>query len=106
MKTKEIVKLMLILTLIVGTSYSCTKNTFNRLTYDDFKENFDPDMNYDALVAEFGKPDKDAGSGIHIYVYNLADETEIWIGYVTEILYVFHKNENGERIEILFERMY
>jgi hypothetical protein len=56
-------------------------------TYSNFAEKLKPDMNYNQIVATFGEPFSDIGSGIHIYVYKLADSTEMLIGYTDKILY-------------------
>jgi hypothetical protein len=58
-------------------------------------------MTYNSIVAIFGVPLKDIGSGIHIYVYQLADSSEIWIGYSDKILYARHMDKNGQIIENL-----
>jgi hypothetical protein len=69
------------------------------LTYDYFKDNLKPDMTYDSIVAKFGEPSNDIGSGIHIYVYQLIDSTEIWIGYTDKIIYERHMDKNHQIIE-------
>jgi shikimate 5-dehydrogenase len=69
------------------------------LTYDYFKDNLKPDMIYNSIVAKFGEPSNDIGSGIHIYVYQLIDSTEIWIGYADKIIYVRHMDKNHQIIE-------
>jgi hypothetical protein len=71
------------------------------LTYDYFKDNLKPDLTYNSIVIKFGAPSKDIGSGIHIYVYQLSDSTEIWIGYTDKILYARHVDKNGQIIENL-----
>jgi hypothetical protein len=68
-------------------------------TYDYFKDNLKSDMTYNSIVAKFGTPSKDIGSGIHIYVYQLTDSTEIWIGYTDKILYARHVDKNGQIID-------
>lgn len=65
-------------------------------TYLDFENNLKSDMSYDAIVAKFGEPWNDIGSGIQIYVYQLTDSTEIWIGYVDNIIYARHMDENQQ----------
>lgn len=65
------------------------------LSYSDFKTNLKADMNYDAIIAKFGVPSKDVGSGIHIYVYKMADSTEIRIGFVSKIIYARHVDKDG-----------
>jgi hypothetical protein len=56
-------------------------------------------MIYNSIVAKFGEPSNDIGSGIHIYVYQLIDSTEIWIGYADKIIYVRHMDKNHQIIE-------
>lgn len=63
--------------------------------------NLKPDMTYDSIVAKFGEPSKDLGSGIHIYVYVLTDSTEIWIGYADKIIYARHMDKDYQIIEII-----
>ncbi len=71
------------------------------LTYDHFKRNISADMSYSAIVEFFGEPTKDIGSGIHIYVYDLSDSTEIWIGYTDEIMYTWHVDEQGNLLHTI-----
>lgn len=82
---------------------SCTKenSTKEKYSYSDFATNLTSDMNYSAIVAIFGEPSKDIGSGIHIYVYILSDSTEVWIGYTDKILYARHLDKNHFLIENL-----
>jgi hypothetical protein len=86
------------LILFFCLSFSCEKQQpeeqSKQLTYEDFRDFLTKDTNYQAIVAKFGEPDRDAGSGIHIYVYDLKDSTEIWIGYVDKILYARHMDKN------------
>jgi hypothetical protein len=44
------------------------------------------------VIQSLGEPDRDAGSGIHIFVYRLSDGSEVWIGTpdASEILYARH----------------
>jgi hypothetical protein len=71
------------------------------LSISDFKNNLKSEMVYTDIVAKFGEPAKDVGSGIHIYVYVLNDSTEIWIGYVGKIIYARHVDQNRQIIQIL-----
>ena len=52
-----------------------------------------------AVEARFGAPDADIGSGIHIYVYRLADGSEVRIGTPDrkQILYVIHHRRGKDR---------
>lgn len=71
------------------------------ITYNDFKHSLTSQMNYVAIVKEFGLPQKDIGSGIHIYVYGLSDSTEVWIGYTDRILYANHVDKNHNLSDVI-----
>jgi hypothetical protein len=47
------------------------------------------------VIQSLGEPDRDIGSGIHIFVYGLSDGSEVWIGTpdASEIWYVRHGTE-------------
>ncbi len=77
--------LLSILSVLACKTLDITKND---LKY--FQDNLIISMNYSQIVETFGEPEKDIGSGIHIYVYILNDKTEIWIGYTDKILYARH----------------
>jgi hypothetical protein len=51
-----------------------------------------PSMGLKEVEARFGPPDFDAGSGIYVYVYGLADGSEVRIGADSpdQIKYVYH----------------
>lgn len=53
------------------------------------------------VLDAFGTPDKDIGSGIHIYVYALTDGTEVWIGLADRVLYARNVDAEGNLIEVL-----
>ena len=71
-------------------------------TLEDFKNILSEPYDIDEIFSKFGRPHDDIGSGIHIYVYELNDLTEIWIGYVDDIWYVKHVDANGHVFEDLF----
>ena len=71
-------------------------------TLDDFKNTLNESQDIDTIFFKFGKPHDDIGSGIHIYVYELNDFTQVWIGYTDEILYVQHVDAEGNILETLF----
>ena len=73
-------------------------------TLDDFKNILSEPYSIDTIFSKFGEPHKDIGSGIHIYVYELNDNTEVWIGYVDDIWYVKHVDLNGNILEELFKK--
>jgi hypothetical protein len=74
-------------------------STKQELTYIYFKDNLKSDMTYNSIVAKFGEPSKDIGSGIHIYVYQLSDTTQIWIGYADKIYYARHMDKEQKLIK-------
>ena len=74
-------------------------------TLDDFKNTLSESQDIDAIFSKFGHPHDDIGSGIHIYVYELNDSTEIWIGYVEDIWHVRHVDSKGNPIEELFAKL-
>lgn len=97
-KKQQIMKKILLLLLVLSV-FACSGDDdakIEPLTYNYFKTNLKPKMNYTSIVNIFGEPTKDIGSGIHIYVYQLPDSTEIWIGYVNEILYARHVDKNEQ----------
>ena len=71
-------------------------------TLDDFKDILSDSRDIDVIFSKFGKPHDDIGSGIHIYVYELNDSTEVWIGYAENVWYVKHVDENGNLLTDLF----
>jgi len=85
---------------------SCSKGddvSIPVITYSSFKENLKLDMTYNTIVEKFGTPSNDFGSGIHIYVYQLLDSTEIWIGYSDKIIYARHLDANHCLLNSIFE---
>lgn len=92
---------LLSLFIFVGCTHNSQLINKDDLTVENFKDNLKADMNYNSITAMFGIPDKDIGSGIHIYVWALADSTEIWIGYVNKILYARHMDSNHVLLETL-----
>ena len=80
-----------------------TSSYMNKIipTLDDFKDTLDETQDIDVIFFKFGKPHDDIGSGIHIYVYDLNDFTQVWIGYTDKILYVHHVNSDGNLLEQL-----
>ncbi len=100
MKTK-----ISILALFFSVIVSCSidNNSVNRdLYFSDFENNLKYNMNYSEIAAKFGEPQNDIGSGIHIYVYQLVDSTEIWIGYTDRIMYARHMDTSHQIIETIF----
>jgi len=71
-------------------------------TLDDFKNTLSEPYDINEIFSKFGEPHDDIGSGIHIYVYDLNDSTEIWIGYVDDVWYVKHVDVDGNVLEDLF----
>ncbi len=47
---------------------------------EDFKGHLKKGMLFSEIVAAFGEPARDIGSGIHIYVYELENNAQLFIG--------------------------
>ena len=88
--------LLLAFTLLVACSKKQTVVEADTVEY--FKLHLKADMNYTALTQQFGQPEADRGSGIHIYVYELKNGTAVWIGYTDKILYARHMDGYGQLI--------
>lgn len=72
---------------------SCDDEGMSRDSVEYFRKYLKADMHYSDLRSIFGEPDADLGSGIHVYVYDLDDNTQVAIGYTDKILYARHINE-------------
>ena len=72
-------------------------------TLDDFRNTLNESQDIETIFFKFGDPHDDIGSGIHIYVYELNDYTQIWIGYTDNILYVYHVDSDGNILEQLLK---
>jgi len=70
-------------------------------TLDDFRNTLNESQDIETIFFKFGDPHDDIGSGIHIYVYELNDSTQIWIGYANHIMYVQHVDSAGNILEQL-----
>ena len=70
-------------------------------TLDDFRNTLNESQDIETIFFKFGEPHRDIGSGIHIYVYELNDSTEIRIGYNDHIIYVKHFDSDGNLLEQL-----
>jgi hypothetical protein len=87
---------------IVFLLASCSQDDeINRNTIDYFETHLKKDMTDKQLMFVFGEPNKDIGSGIHIYVYKLDDNTEVWVGITDKILYGNHMDQNQNLLKVL-----
>ncbi len=91
---------------LVALLISCSESdpTPEVLTVENFESELTLETTYDQIVSAFGEPALDRGSGIHIYVYELEDDTEMWIGYVDQILFARHMDLDGNEIRTLLSR--
>jgi hypothetical protein len=99
-------KLLLFLSLFLLLATACLKKSTNDEpqpnTIGYFTQHLQAGMSYQAIVDAFGNPDGDIGSGIHIYVYNLTDGTNVWIGYNgTNIVYAQHRSSTGQLLHTI-----
>jgi hypothetical protein len=90
------------LLILVLCFISCEQNDYiGRNTVGYFEKHLKPGMTHATVMAVFGDPVKDIGSGIHIYVYVLKDSTEVWIGITDTIRYANHLDKNQQLIKEL-----
>ena len=95
-------KTFLLFFILAFSISSCSKkNEISKDSYEYFSKNLNPSMSYADIVATFGNPAGDLGSGIHIYYYNLKDGTSIWIGYTNQILYARHMSSSNSNALLL-----
>jgi hypothetical protein len=81
---------------------SCSDDTpANRDTFDYFQQNLKADIAYAQITSIFGEPDDDIGSVIHIYVYELEDNTKIMIGYTDHIHWATHVDKNNQVLDVI-----
>jgi hypothetical protein len=81
---------------------SCSQDEeINRNSIDYFATHLQKDMSHEKLMIVFGKPDNDLGSGIHIYVYQLDDTTEVWVGVTDKVLYANHIDKDRNLLKVL-----
>ena len=93
-------KLVLIAAVFIVSACS-QEDEVSRNSIDYFEARLQKDMSHERLMIVFGKPDKDLGSGIHIYVYNLDDTTEVWVGITDKILYANHLDKDHNLLKVL-----
>ena len=74
-----------------------------QLSFNDFKSTLRKDMDHKAIIETFGQPDKDIGSGIYIYIYELPDSTTIIIGCTDHVLYASHCDKESNLLHDFFE---
>jgi hypothetical protein len=69
------------------SSSSITTNTPSSvvLTVTDFEARIDSSITPTIAQERFGKPDRVTGTGLTIYVYELADQSEIWFGFPGDV---------------------
>lgn len=75
----------------------CTPNNPKPTSFD-FQKFIKESSDIETIFSNFGEPSADIGSGIHIYVYDLKDDSQVWIGYADKILYVYHADSEGNII--------
>ncbi|MCR6638319.1 MAG: hypothetical protein NVV82_04820 [Sporocytophaga sp.] len=80
---------------------ACSKPQKKELSLSDFETKIKSDMDYYSMVEAFGKPTKDIGRGIHIYVYDLKDSTKMLVGFTDKVLYAKQINRKEEIVKDL-----
>ncbi|MFV1859603.1 MAG: hypothetical protein ACC647_09675 [Anaerolineales bacterium] len=89
--------------LLVSCNGNGTQQRTSKRVLSDF-EFLQLGMGYEEVVARVGESDRDAGSGVHLMVYELDDGTEIVLSFpsLTSLAAVHHYDPaSGERELIL-----
>ncbi len=90
--------------LFLATACEYNDEAFKPRTLESFKAHVSLDSTLAEIIDQFGEPDNDVGSGIHIYVYKLDDSTQIFIGYADMVVYVKHMDEAGVLLKTVVGR--
>jgi hypothetical protein len=93
--------LIILITFCFSYLTALSQNNKEKLAFDNFKSNLTKTMDNKTIVETFGQPDKDIGSGIYIYLYELSDSTTMIIGCTNKILYANHIDKNGDLLHML-----
>jgi hypothetical protein len=101
-----IVRVLGFVSIIIFLLVSCDKRIDNELnlTYSCFKNSLTSQMDYTAILKVFGKPTTEIGDGILVvYIYELEDRTEMWIGCADQVLYARHFDKNHNLLHSIIE---
>jgi hypothetical protein len=71
----------------------------NSRTLDSFKDKLHKALTPEKADTLFGKPDRNVGSGLLIYEYDLADGTTLRLGFpgFAPIIYAHHLSKDGTK---------
>ena len=92
---------IILLLFVASLLDSCSEDDSSRNTVEYFETHLKSDMSRAKLMFVFGKPDKDLGSGIHIYVYTLDDATEVRVDITDKILYATQLDKDENVLKVL-----
>lgn len=98
---KQIILSLFAICLCFSTAIG--QNNKPLLSYNDFRSSLRKEMDHKTVVETFGRPDKDIGSGIYVFLYTLCDSTTMLIGCTDRILYARHSDNNNNLLHILFD---
>jgi hypothetical protein len=92
---KKVLGLVIILLII-----SCSVKSLPSLSDFSF---IDIGMSYDDIVERVGEPDRDVGSGVYLFVYDLNDGGEIMLSFISleSLQAVYHYEQQTEDCSIL-----
>ncbi|MFA6602044.1 MAG: hypothetical protein WCT02_04275 [Candidatus Paceibacterota bacterium] len=125
MKAINILRLFLLILIIEGVVLLCTQKIWVPKIVNGIIASEDQSDNrlsnqlhsYSQLKAGdsfakvkrlFGSPEGDIGSGIHIFVYTLADKSRVLIGFadLKHLLYVKHVSFEGKSTDLAGSKSY
>jgi hypothetical protein len=98
---KKFTLIALILIILAGVIYFAISSRPTASSLGDFAD-IKVGTPYADIEKRFGPPEKDIGSGIHIFVYTLPDKSEIMLGFadLNSLLYAKHRLNDGTVVDV------
>lgn len=100
----KIVFLAVVIAVVLGSStyvsHVILRATEKQEALDKFKT-LRKGMSYEEIISIVGEPDQDIGSGLHVYLYNLADGTEVIVGVGDGLMYVKQRISNDTYVDLI-----
>lgn len=98
---KKFIITVLVVAVIIGIVYYQMTPKIGSRSLGDF-EKVQVGTSYSEIERQFGKPEKDIGSGLHIFVYKLPDQSEVWLGFagLENLLYAKQRLSDGTTIDL------
>lgn len=101
---KRLTETVIVGVLAVSALAGCGRSTSpaTEATLSSFTPHLTRTLTPSAAIARFGAPDREAGSGLRIFQYDLEGTDELWLGFPGEapIVYARLQRANGTSVEL------